>query len=121
MAIDRLLALDMRDRFASCDVALRALASFAEGEAGSLRLAGIVEAALPRPRPPPPALSRPGGTESAPKLDPEREEHGRGRGTSEGDPSRHGPSRERSDVSRIGGPADEDPSAIASGDERKKR
>ena len=49
-AIDRLLALDKRDRFPTCDAALRALAPFAAGDFGSLRLAAIVDAVLPTPR-----------------------------------------------------------------------
>ena len=51
MAIDRLLALDIRDRYPNCDAALRALAPFAAGDLGSLRLAAIVDALLPPPRP----------------------------------------------------------------------
>jgi eukaryotic-like serine/threonine-protein kinase len=70
LAIDRLLALDMRDRFPSCDAALRALAGFGAGEFGSLRLAAIVAALLPRAEAPKSRRSVPAGlTESAPKLD----------------------------------------------------
>jgi serine/threonine-protein kinase len=70
MAIDRLLALDMRDRYPSCDAALRALAPFAAGDFGSLRLAAIVDALVPRA----PAVdvapaSRAAVTESAPRLE----------------------------------------------------
>jgi serine/threonine protein kinase len=68
-AIDRLLALDMRDRFATCDDALRAIGPFAAGELGSLRLAGIVDAVLPRPRVQTAPASRRALTESAPRLD----------------------------------------------------
>jgi serine/threonine-protein kinase len=70
MAIDRLLALDIRDRFPTCDAALRALAPFAAGDLGSLRLAAIVEAVLPRPKPVLSSPKRAGHTESAPRLDP---------------------------------------------------
>ncbi len=70
IAIDRLLALDMRDRFPTCDAALRALAGFGAGEFGSLRLAAIVDALLPRAEAPRSRRSVPAGlTESAPKLD----------------------------------------------------
>ncbi len=48
MAVDRLLALDKKDRFASCDDALRALGPHSAGELGSLRLTSIVEALVPR-------------------------------------------------------------------------
>jgi serine/threonine protein kinase len=73
-AIDRLLALDKRDRFSSCDAALRALAPFGEGEAGSLRLASILESAIPTRRSEIPVLARQdanrsGDTQSAPKPD----------------------------------------------------
>jgi serine/threonine-protein kinase len=50
MTLDRLLALDKRDRYPSCDAALRALAPFSAGDLGSLRLATIVDALVPRPR-----------------------------------------------------------------------
>jgi serine/threonine-protein kinase len=70
-AVDRLLALDRRDRFPTCDAALRALAPFSAGELGSLRLASILEATLPAPRPARVALGRDGGedTQSAPMSD----------------------------------------------------
>jgi eukaryotic-like serine/threonine-protein kinase len=68
--IDRLLALDMRDRFPDCDAALRALGPFSAGDLGSLRLAAIVDALLPRQEVPKSSRSAVGGmTESAPKLD----------------------------------------------------
>lgn len=51
MAVDRLLALDKRDRFDGCDAALRALASFSAGDSGSLRVSSIIEVLVPR-RPP---------------------------------------------------------------------
>ncbi len=76
-AVDRLLALDKRDRFASCDAALRALAPFGEGEAGSLRLASIFESVLPMRRSEAPSreasspeVNRAGDTLSAPKAAP---------------------------------------------------
>ena len=69
IVIDRLLALDMRDRFQSCDDALRALWPFSAGDGGSLRLASIIEALLPRPRVHAPKSSARGLTESAPRLD----------------------------------------------------
>jgi serine/threonine protein kinase len=74
MAIDRLLALDPRDRFQSCDAALRALAPFGAGDLGSLRLAAIVDSVLPRAdgnreTSIPSALPSRSGTESAPRLD----------------------------------------------------
>jgi eukaryotic-like serine/threonine-protein kinase len=69
MVIDRLLALDMRDRFPTADAALRALAPFAAGEVGSLRLAAIVDAVLPRPRAQAAPNRRIEQTQSAPKLD----------------------------------------------------
>jgi serine/threonine-protein kinase len=71
MAIDRLLALDMRDRYPNCDAALRALAPFAAGDLGSLRLASIVDTLLPRepsPRTSPPsraAITQSAGVESS--------------------------------------------------------
>ncbi len=70
MAIDRLLALDIRDRYPNCDAALRALAPFAAGDLGSLRLAAIVDALLPPPRPQISSEKRAAITESAPKLAP---------------------------------------------------
>jgi serine/threonine protein kinase len=69
MAIDRLLALDIRDRFPTCDAALRALAPFAAGDLGSLRLASIMEVLLPRPEAAAPRSSRGRHTESAPRLE----------------------------------------------------
>jgi serine/threonine protein kinase len=73
-AVDRLLALDPRDRFPSCDAAIRALAPFAAGDMAPLRLAPIVAAAVPRPLslPSAPRLApseREVDTESAPKPD----------------------------------------------------
>ncbi len=50
MAIDRLLALDMRDRFQTCDAALRVLAGFSAGDFGSLRVTAIFDQALPAKR-----------------------------------------------------------------------
>ncbi len=50
MAVDRLLALDKRDRYPTGDAALRALAPFSAGDHGSLRLTSIVDALLPAPR-----------------------------------------------------------------------
>ncbi|HEY2509587.1 MAG TPA: serine/threonine-protein kinase, partial [Polyangiaceae bacterium] len=45
-AVDRMLALDRRDRYADCDAALRAIAHFSAGETGSLRLASLLELAI---------------------------------------------------------------------------
>jgi serine/threonine protein kinase len=75
MAVDRFLALDKRDRFPSCDAALRSLAPFGAGDMGSLRLASIVESFLPSPphRPSFPLAKQPGDTRSAPKLDAEKD------------------------------------------------
>jgi serine/threonine-protein kinase len=99
MAIDRLLALDMRDRFATCDDALRALGPFAAGDLGSLRLAGIVDAVLPRPHSQVPPGSRRALTESAPRVEPEASPPG-GRGC---DLVADGPSPASADLSRIEG------------------
>jgi serine/threonine-protein kinase len=49
MAVDRHLALDKRDRFPTCDAALRALAPFGAGDFGSLRLSASVGGLLPAP------------------------------------------------------------------------
>jgi serine/threonine protein kinase len=67
--IDRLLALDMRDRFPDADAALRALGPFSAGDLGSLRLAAIVDRLLPRPEVPKSSRSALAMTESAPRLD----------------------------------------------------
>lgn len=45
-AVDRMLALDRRDRYADCDAALRAIAHFSAGDTGSLRLATLLELAI---------------------------------------------------------------------------
>ena len=70
-AVDRLLALDKRDRFPSCDAALRVLAPFGAGDLGSLRLASILESVIPPRRSEIPVLeaNRGGDTQSAPKPD----------------------------------------------------
>jgi serine/threonine-protein kinase len=73
-AVDRLLALDIHDRFPSCDAAIRALAPFAAGDMASLRLAPILAAAVPTPLALPSApritpAEREVDTESAPKPD----------------------------------------------------
>jgi serine/threonine protein kinase len=79
-AVDRLLALDPRDRFPSCDAAIRALAPFAAGDMAPLRLAPIVGASFPSPvavssaplireSSAPSVAAREVDTESAPKPD----------------------------------------------------
>jgi serine/threonine-protein kinase len=70
-AVDRLLALDKRDRFPTCDSALRALGPFSAGDLGSLRLASIIDAALPVRREIPQARTSDRGpdTQSAPRSD----------------------------------------------------
>jgi serine/threonine protein kinase len=79
-AVDRLLALDIGDRYSSCDAAIRALAPFAAGDMASLRLAPILAAAVPAPLALPSAprivpierereREREADTESAPKPD----------------------------------------------------
>jgi len=112
MAIDRLLALDMRDRFPNCDAALRALAPFGAGDFGSLRLAAIVDAVLPPPHTHVSPANRGGHTESAPRLDsPRRRERGEGAC----DLVAYGPPRASADVSGIEGTFREGSSEVTRG------
>jgi serine/threonine-protein kinase len=73
VGVDRLLALDKRDRFPDCDAALRAIGPFGAGELGSLRLASIMTSAVPHVRmiTPTPHTQRP-ATQSAPRLPSDR-------------------------------------------------